>query len=207
MWGTTRGGSIDAGLGGSLAGCVALDLADESSIVAAATTLGIEVESLDLLVNCAGTDARAFGVSEAERGPFDFDATTFEAVMSVNVTGPMLVTRHMLPLLRRGGDPMIVNVSSQLGSMQVAAKKGRDTAYCVSKAALNMLSVKSAAALRPNGIGVVMLHPGWVQTDMGGESAPMTIEESSCAIVATIGALTFADTGRFIRWDGHDHPW
>ncbi len=198
---------MDDDLGGSLAGCVALDLADESSIVAAASTLGGEIESLDLLVNCAGADARAFGAPESARGPFDFDATTFEAVMNVNVTGPMLVTRHMLPLVRRGTDPMIVNVSSQLGSMQVAARKGRDTAYCVSKAALNMLGVKSAEALRPDGVGVVMLHPGWVQTDMGGSGAPMTIEESSIAIVDTISELTIADTGRFIRWDGHDHPW
>ena len=91
--------------------------------------------------------------------------------------------------------------------MQVAARIGRDTAYCVSKAALNMLSVKAAAALRDERIGVVMLHPGWVQTDMGGPHASMTVEESSSAIVATIGALTLNDTGRFIRWDGQDHPW
>ncbi|MEP1126081.1 MAG: SDR family NAD(P)-dependent oxidoreductase [Ilumatobacter sp.] len=207
VWGTTRDGSIDAELGRSLAGCVAVDLADESSIVAGVSVLSSSVESLDLLVNSAGTDARSFGSADDERGPFDFDSATFEAVMSVNVTGPMLVTRHALPLLRRGSGPMIVNISSQLGSMQVAARTGRDTAYCVSKAALNMLGVKSADALRPDGIGVVMLHPGWVQTDMGGGSAPMTVEESSSAIVATIAALTMADTGRFIRWDGHDHPW
>lgn len=70
-----------------------------------------------------------------------------------------------------------------------------------------MLSVKSAAALEADGIGVVMVHPGWVRTDMGGERAPMTIAESSRAIVETLASLTLADTGRFIRWDGHDHPW
>lgn len=203
VWGSTRNGKTDL----SIAGCVALDLADETSIGAAASSLKQAVESLDLLVNCAGTDARAFGAPEDDRGPFDFDAATFDAVMNVNVTGPMLVTRHVLPLLRSGVDAMVVNVSSQLGSMQVAANKGRDTAYCVSKAALNMLSVKSAAALRPDGIGVVMLHPGWVQTDMGGPKAQMTIDESASAIVETIGSLTLADSGRFVRWDGHDHPW
>lgn len=203
VWGTTRTGDMDL----QLAGCVALDLADEPSIVAASVELSRRMSGLDVLVNCAGTDARAFGASEDDRGPFDFDAAEFNAVLNVNVTGPMLVTRHLLPLLRSGNAPMIVNISSQLGSMQVASRKGRDSAYCVSKAGLNMLSVKSSAALRHEGIGVVMLHPGWVQTDMGGDSAPMTIDESSAAIVHTLDSLTLADTGRFVRWDGQDHPW
>jgi NAD(P)-dependent dehydrogenase (short-subunit alcohol dehydrogenase family) len=77
----------------------------------------------------------------------------------------------------------------------------------MSKAALNMLSVKTADALRPEGIAVVMLHPGWVQTDMGGASAPLTVAESADAIVRTVDALTLADSGRFVRWDGSDHPW
>lgn len=203
VWGSTRDGVTDL----DIAGCVALDLTDESSIISAGSSLANRIESLDLLVNCAGADARAFGAPDDERGPFDLDAATFNAVLDVNVTGPMLVTRHLLPLLRGGADPMIVNISSQLGSMQVAARKGRDTAYCVSKAALNMLSVKAAAALRDESIGVVMLHPGWVQTDMGGEHAPMSIDDSSTSVIATLQALTLADSGRFVRWDGFDHPW
>ena len=98
-------------------------------------------------------------------------------------------------------------LSSQLGSMQMAARKGRDTAYGVSKAALNMLSVKSAAALRDDGVGVVMLHPGWIATDLGGPSAPLDVEDTSRTIASTIEALTIADSVRFVRWDGHDHPW
>lgn len=207
VWGSTRTPATGHDAALDLAGNVTIDLADESSIVAAAAQLAGQIDGLDLLVNCAGTDAQAFGAPPDQRGPFDFDATVFDAVMAVNVTGPMLVTRHLLPLLRTGRDAMVVNVSSQLGSMQVAARKGRDTAYCVSKAALNMLSVKSAAALRADGIGVVLLHPGWVQTDMGGDRAPMTIDESAGAIVDTLDSLTLEDTGRFVRWDGHDHPW
>lgn len=203
VWGSTRDGLTHL----SIAGCLRLDLSDETSIVAAASSLGERCQSLDLVINCAGVDARSFGVPENERGPFDVDAQNFNAVLNVNVTGPMLVCRHFLPLLRHGTEPFLVNISSQLASMQVAARKGRDTAYCVSKAGLNMFSVKAASALRPKGIGVVMLHPGWVQTDMGGTEAPMTIDESSAAIVSTIEKLTMEDTGRFIRWDGHDHPW
>lgn len=203
VWGTSRTGDAPAGL----ESVTALDLADEASIVSAAEAIAGQTDAIDLLINSAGADARSFGGSEDHRGPFDFDADTFNAVLDVNVTGPMLVTRHLLPLLRRGESPMIVNVSSQLGSMQVAAGKGRDTAYCVSKAALNMLSVKSAAALAPDGVGVVMLHPGWVATDMGGARAEFEVGPISATIATTIEGLTIDDTGRFIRWDGHDHPW
>lgn len=203
VWGCTRTGASPV----ALAGCVEMDLADEASIVAGAARLAEQLDGIDLLVNCAGVDARAFGGDEDHRGPFDIDAATLQSVMAVNVTGPMVLTRELLPMLRRGNSSLVLNVSSQLGSMQVAATKGRDTVYCMSKAALNMLSVKTADVLRPEGIGVVMLHPGWVQTDMGGPSAQLTIAESADAIVRTVDGLTLADTGRFIRWDGSDHPW
>lgn len=203
VWGTSRNGDAPD----AITACVTLDLADETSIIDAAATIGEQTEAIDLLVNSAGADARSFGAPENDRGPFDFDAEVFNAVLQVNVTGPMLVTRHLLGLLRGGDHPMVVNVSSQLGSMQVAARKGRDTAYSVSKAALNMLSVKSAAALRSEGIGVVMMHPGWVATDMGGPGAPLAVDDTSQTIATTIESLTVADTGRFLRWDGSDHPW
>ena len=203
VYGSTNRSDCDL----ELAGLHTMDLGDEKSVLATAATLAEQIDSLDLLINCAGVDARAFGGSEDHRGTFDLDAATFNAVMNVNVTGPMVLTKVLLPLLTRSDSAMVVNISSQLGSMQVAARKGRDSVYCVSKAALNMLSVKSAAALRSDGIGVVMLHPGWVQTDMGGPSAQLTLNEAAAAISDTISSLSFADTGRFVRWDGHDHPW
>ncbi len=189
------------------AGMLQIDLGDEATIVAALATLGQTIAGLDLLINCAGVDGRAVGMGEDSRRAFDFDADSFTEVLRLNATAPMVMMREALPLLRNGTNPLILNVSSQLGSMQVAAKQGRDTAYCVSKAALNMYTVKAAAQLQPEGIAAVMLHPGWVQTDMGGESAPMTVVESASAIVSTLSSLTMADTGRFIRWDGTDHPW
>ena len=70
-----------------------------------------------------------------------------------------------------------------------------------------MLTVKSAAALRQDGICVISLHPGWVSTDMGGSAAPLTPAESAMAIAQTVSGLTMADSGRFVTWDGRDHPW
>lgn len=201
VWGSTRSGSTDL----PIAGCVELDLADEESVMRGMESLGKRIDSLDLLVNCAGVDGRVFGAAEDRRGPLDVGADVFNAVLHVNVTGPMLIVRHARPLLRNGS--IIVNISSDHGSMQVAASAGDDTAYCVSKAALNMLGIKSAAALRDEGIGVVTLHPGWIQTDMGGPDAALTLEEAGRAIVETSSALSLDDSGRFLQWDGRDHPW
>ncbi|MEM7342318.1 MAG: SDR family NAD(P)-dependent oxidoreductase [Actinomycetota bacterium] len=203
VFGSTRSGTCDV----EVEGCVAMQLDDAASVHAGATEVAELVDRVDVLVNCAGTDARAFGAADQQRGPFDVDAASFNAVFATNVTGPMVLTTALLPQLRAGRNPLVLNVSSQLGSMEVAATIGRDTAYCVSKAGLNMLTVKSAAALRSDGVAVVALHPGWVQTDMGGPSAALTVDESAGAIVATMAGLGPADSGRFVRWDGTDHPW
>jgi len=79
---------------------LALDLASEASIHAAAAEVAANVDGLDVLVSCAGTDARAFGADDGERGPFDLGADVFTDVLRVNVTGPMVVTSAFLPLLR-----------------------------------------------------------------------------------------------------------
>lgn len=213
VWGSARTVDSTAFLALEPAGAITLDLGDEASIVSGFEALATQVESLDLLVNCAGIDARAFGI-EDPRGPFDVAAEPFTEVIRINATGPMLVTREALPLLRASAaatnadaTTMVLNISSQLGSMQVAKGKGRDTSYCVSKAALNMWSVKAANALQPEGIAMVMLHPGWVSTDMGGTSADITPTESATSIVANVADLSIEDTGRFINWDGSEHPW
>ena len=203
VWGSTRDGGTDL----PIAGCVALDLADESTIEAGLASLAQQIDGLDLLINCAAANAQSFGASPGRSGPFDLDSAVFNSVLEVNVTGPMIVTRLALPLLRAGADAMVLNVSSQLGSMELGGRFRGDAAYCVSKAALNMLGLQTAAALRSDRIGVVMMHPGWVQTDMGGANADLTVGEAAAAIISTVDTLTFRDSSRFIRWDGRDHPW
>ncbi len=201
VWGSTRSGECDL----DLAGCVAIELADEASVIAGAAAIGLD--AIDVLINCAGIDSRSTDADADNRGPFGVDSATLNAVMAVNVNAPMVLTRELLPKLRAGSEPLVLNISSQLGSMEVARSGGSDTPYCISKAALNMLSVKSAAALQADSIAVVMLHPGWVQTDMGGSAAHLTMAESASAICSTIYELTLADTGRFITWDNQTHAW
>lgn len=201
VWGSTRTGECDL----ELAGCVPMELADETSIIEGAAAIGLD--AIDVLINCAGIDSRATPANPQDRGTFGVDSDTLLAVMAVNVAAPMVLTRELLPRLRAGDDPLVLNISSQLGSMQTAHAIGADTPYCVSKAALNMLSIRSVEPLRADGIAVVMLHPGWVQTDMGGPNANLTMAESASAICSTLANLTLTDTGRFITWDGNDHPW
>ena len=87
------------------------------------------------------------------------------------------------------------------------ATMGRDVGYAVSKAALNMITVKLAAQLRADGITAIALHPGYLRTEMGAANAPLGADEAAERIVDLIDGLTPADSGRFLRWDGTEHPW
>ena len=94
-----------------------------------------------------------------------------------------------------------------MGSMELSQRIGRDVGYAVSKAALNMITVKLASRLRDEGIVAIVLHPGFLRTDMGGTAATMDPADAARQIVALVDSLTIADTGTFRRWDGSVHPW
>jgi len=89
------------------------------------------------------------------------------------------------------------------------AKKdyGRHYSYSASKAALNMLTRAAAADLRDEGIVVVSLHPGWVQTDLGGAQATLSPRESVGGMMRVIHELRPGDSGHFFTWNGDEHPW
>jgi NAD(P)-dependent dehydrogenase (short-subunit alcohol dehydrogenase family) len=182
----------------------ALDMSDMGSITSLAASL--KGRSIDVLYNSAGVDTRAFGATDATRTALTITPEDFESVMRVNVTGPMALVQAMTPALQ-AAKGTVVNISSQIGSMEVAKKMGRDVAYATSKAALNMVTLKQSQALVDDGVTVIALHPGWLRTEMGGSSADLEPAEAAIQIMANIGALTIADTGRFIRWDGTTHPW
>jgi NAD(P)-dependent dehydrogenase (short-subunit alcohol dehydrogenase family) len=182
----------------------ALDMSDMASISSVAESL--KGRAIDVLYNSAGVDTRAFGATDATRTALTITPEDFESVMRVNVTGPMALVQAMTPSLRAARGT-VVNISSQIGSMEVAKKMGRDVAYATSKAALNMVTLKQSQALVDDGVTVIALHPGWLRTEMGGSSADLEPAEAASQIAANVGALTIADTGRFIRWDGTTHPW
>ena len=182
-----------------------VDMASEESIERFADSLG--PGPIDVLYNNAGIDARSLGVDDGARDVLRLSGEHFLEEMRINAVGPMLLARALLDRLAASSNPRIVNVTSQVGSMEVAHTIGRDIGYVSSKAALNMISVRQSVHLRDAGIVVIALHPGHLKTDMGGERANLTTAEGATGILALVDGLTMADSGTFRRWDGTVHPW
>jgi NAD(P)-dependent dehydrogenase (short-subunit alcohol dehydrogenase family) len=183
-----------------------LDVADEPSISRFSTSVQA-YGPLDVLVNNAGTDARALGAEPDHRGTLDLSGDHFLEEMRVNTLGPMLLTRSLLPALREARPAKVVNLSSQLGSFEVGRHTCYDIGYNASKAALNMITARMAAELRADDVIVVAVHPGWVRTDMGGPGASETPEDVSRALVDLIDSIGTESSGLFLRTDGSQHPW
>lgn len=182
-----------------------VDMGDQQSISAFVDAIGDQ--PIDIVINNAGIDARNLGATDSERDVLTQTPEQLMRQIEVNAVGPWLLARGVLPQLRRSDHARIVNVTSQIGSMEVSQRIGRDVGYAVSKAALNMVTVKLAVRLRDEGIIAVLIHPGFLRTDMGGSTATMGPDESASQIAATVDGLTIEDTGTFRRWDGTVHPW
>lgn len=206
--GTSAGDDVQAAMRTpKKASDLSLDVDSEASIAAFVATLERRLDQVDVLINNAGVDARAFGADPDERGPFDLTADQFLSTIRTNVVGPMLLTRGILPLLRAADGAKIINVSSQLGSMVVGKASGRDVGYNASKAALNSLTVKTAHLLGAEGITTIALHPGWLQTDMGGGQAPTSPTEAARKIWQLIDDLHPDQNGQFLTFEGEQHLW
>lgn len=175
-----------------------LDAADPASI----HTLAEKINSgpgLDLLINNAGVIGQDPTVDA-----LSFDE--FRRVFDTNVFGPAVMTRALLPALRKGKSRAVWNISSELGSI-AESTPGFSYAYSASKSALNMVTARLAKDLAPDGFTVVSFCPGWNKTDMGGAQAPLDPADSIAELIATGNRLTAADSGRYMRIDGSTIPW
>lgn len=175
----------------------ALDVTDAASVAALAKRL--EGVPIDVLVNNAGIADRD------ESSVLTTDIALFERTFAVNTLGPLRVTQALLPNLRAGGRKHIVNMSSRLGS--IALNNGNYPAYRASKAALNQINRNLSVDLGKQGFVVVVVHPGWVRTEMGGAEAPLLPDESVRGLVALIERLQSSDNGRFYDYLGAEIPW
>lgn len=177
-----------------------LDVADAGSISDLAARLA--GRPLDVLVNNAAVRSRVAGLDR-------FEPEEFLDVLRINTLGPVLVTRALRDNLRLGRNPVVANIGSRAGSMTegLLDDDDDDYAYRCSKAALNMATVQLARDLEPDGIAVLALHPGWVQTDMGGEEAVVSVDESAKALRTIIAAAMPERSGAFLAFDGRRVGW
>ena len=174
-----------------------MDVADPASIRRAAEELSLRANHLDALVNNAGS------LLDEDKSALAITREIFEKTFRTNTLGPWLVAQAFLPLLKKSAAPRIVNVSSGGGQLDGGAD-GWAPGYCVSKTALNGVTVQLAAALPKFAVNCVC--PGWVRTDMGGSNANRSVGEGAAGIVWLAAEAPQNLTGKFFR-DRKVIPW
>lgn len=175
------------------------DMAQPRSIEELARETAMLVDGLDVLINNAGVLPRGerFGSVQAD---------SLERAFRTNAMGPYLLTQALAPLLAKGEAPRVLNLSTSLGALALV-ESARTPSYAISKAALNMATLKLAQALREDGVAVVAANPGWVRTEMGGESAELAPEEAVADLLALLDRIGPGDSGRFLDGQGDPLPW
>jgi NAD(P)-dependent dehydrogenase (short-subunit alcohol dehydrogenase family) len=175
-----------------------LDVSDTASIHAAASEFAERADHLDVLVNNAGIypDQRV-NILTVSR---ELLTRTFQT----NTFGPVEVTQAFLPWLRKSDNARVVNISSGYG--QLEGLSADVPSYCLSKLALNGVTLLLSRALRKDRIAVNSVCPGWVRTDMGGPNADRSVEEGADTAVWLASEAPHHLTGLFFR-DRKEIPW
>lgn len=187
--GTTRGHST--------ADLLSFDVTSETS--ARDLEHALEPHALDLLICNAGV--------YPDKGRYigdDLPADMWAQVFAANVTGVYKTIEASLPALRRTKNARIAIIGSQMGTRDKA--QGGSYIYRASKAAVINLAFNLAHDLRDEGIAVGVYHPGWVQTDMGGDAGHVTPEASASQLIRHFDALNMERSGEFLAFDGTAHP-
>ncbi|REJ74493.1 MAG: SDR family NAD(P)-dependent oxidoreductase [Acidobacteria bacterium] len=171
-----------------------VDVTDRAALEGLAADLG--AEALDLLVVVAGV---------LERVTLDrLDVDAIRRQFEINALGPLLAVSALRRCVRGGGK--IGLVTSRMGSI-ADNDSGGSYGYRMSKAALNMAGRSLAHDLADREIAVVLLHPGWVRTDMTGGSGLIDVDESAAGLIARLDELSMETTGTFVHQSGEPLPW
>ncbi|WP_100637948.1 SDR family oxidoreductase [Marinobacter salexigens] len=157
---------------------------------------GLAGKSISLLVNNAGL------LQDEQLGSIDFDSIRTQ--MEINAYAPLRVAEALVPLMGQGSK--IANITSRMGSIADNDSGGR-YGYRASKAALNAFGKSLAMDLKPRGIAVAQLHPGFVKTRMVNFGGLITPEESARGLVEQIARLNLENTGSFWHSNGEELPW
>jgi len=175
-----------------------LDMADEASIDRAARELKQRIKALHVLINNAAI------LNDWQGSVLDTTAADLRETLNINTVGPVILTLALLPLLEAGKPARVINVSSQLGSVQNMTDGW--ASYGISKAALNAATRKLAQALKPRGIAVNAASPGWVRTEMGTDAAPLPVEKGAQNIIRIITDMPATLTDHYLEEHG-EIPW
>ena len=196
VFGTVRDDHGAAALGKLGARAVSLDVANFEQ----AKELKAQIDSpIDVLFCNAGV----IGKRGMALGSFDY--AEWEKVLRVNVLGVAAVIEALVDNVAASEKKLIAVMSSRLGS--IAESSGNTLPYGTSKAALNLLAKGLAVTLAPRGVTVLAVSPGWVRTDMGGEGAPLSPEESVRGLRKVLAGATKGDSGKFLSHDGSPIAW
>jgi NAD(P)-dependent dehydrogenase (short-subunit alcohol dehydrogenase family) len=160
----------------------------------------LAISQIDLLIHNAGI----YGPPKVPLGTIDEE--TWKQVLWVDTVAPLLLVQDLLPRLRAADAAKIALLTSKVGSI-ADNDYGACYFYRSAKAGLNAAGRSLAIDLTPEGISVILLHPGWVRTDMGGEAAPLEVPESVAGMLQQIEQLSIQTTGRFVDYSGAHIPW
>lgn len=178
-----------------------MDVNSDESVQNAINLISVKFDYIDTIFNNAGIlDWSTLNEVTTE---------SFSEIYETNVIGAFRVSKLSLSLLQKSNEPLIVNLSSRLGSISLRGRSqlGGAVAYQCSKAALNMLTIQMAIDYKVYGVRVISMSPGWVKTDMGGKDAKYEVEESVRLFLAQINQLPSSSSGLFIGEDGENIPW
>ncbi len=174
-----------------------IDVADNDSVASAPHEFSKIADRLDVLVNNAGI------ILDGDDAILEISDELFRNTLETNTLGALRVTRAFESLLRKSKAPRVINVSSGGGQLTGGAD-GWAPAYCISKTALNGVTVQLAAALPEFAVNSVC--PGWVRTEMGGENATRSVGQGADTIVWLASEAQQDLTGKFLR-DRKEIPW
>lgn len=203
----------DTGAAGELAALpgvtvAALDLSASDGVAAAVAALADRAGGVDLVINNAAVNFRGVDHGDDTLSVEAMRADPMLDMFRVNVVGPLLVVRGALPHLAASPHGRVVNVSSWLASVSgFAPGAAANYGYRTTKAALVMATRALAAEVGPMGVTAIAVNPGWMRTDMGGERAELDPARSAAGILDLADGLSTTDGGRFVEWDGTDHPY
>lgn len=175
-----------------------LDVTDQASVDAMAQRLS--GTSIDILINNAGVK----GDDNRDMATLDVDNMAW--VLDVNTLGPVRVIKALFPNLQAGGRKVVVNISSTMGSIE-RNTWGCCAGYRASKSALNSINKTFAVDYGKLGLTFVVMHPGYVQTDMNDGQGSITPDQSAAGILKVAMGLDAADNGKFYDWQGDELPW